>query len=217
MRTLLGLELPNTLYQDLTVLINRKDKAGAEDLQNLEKKGRIELQLPAGTRADAYETIMAADDVISTTSEIRSIVARNPGVVNIPGAFQRSLAGIGQQLLTVAGQDPMANELLNTKPADEYEALQEFLVFKVARALNGRGVLTEPDVNAARKVVGVMKNIGGAQQLMNKLTTIDSQMLALKKRRQSMLQQGTGIEKSRGSKPVEDMSLDEIMKELSGG
>jgi len=86
MRALLGLELPNTLYQDLTVLINRKSKAGAapEERRSLEELENWvqEAQKEQGEAAAAQASLQSKlDRALAELRDAREAFYREGGKI----------------------------------------------------------------------------------------------------------------------------------------
>jgi DNA sulfur modification protein DndD len=142
MRGLLGLELPNTLYQDLTVLINRKSKDGAapEERRSLEELENWvqEAQAEQGEAAAAQASLQGKlDRALAELREAREAFYREGGKISAQQTqLQQTLEELRdaekrqtEEQLKLAAQDlPLAQirplldqALIHGKQEQEYE------------------------------------------------------------------------------------------------
>jgi hypothetical protein len=158
-------------------------------IQNLEKKGKLELGITTGTRQDAEKRIINYNMVQGTIGQLRQVVEENPTAVGAVGNMKRFLGGIAQQTFDAARSsfsrdkniDPNARGrieqmLANTDPEDEIQSLTIGLTYNIARELSGTGALSNQDLDAAEKMVGGLKNSSGSRQFLNHLKVIEDQM-----------------------------------------
>lgn len=199
-----------------------------EIVKGMERGSRLEIALPTQVKQHSIEDIQNLGLAQQTIDDLRDIVEKNPTAVGAVGGVQRFFAGMGQQVHDVAraafaqdkNLDPKAKQrlqqMLDTKPADELEALTIGLTYRVARAVSGPGVLANQDVEFAERMVGGLKSASGSVQFMNKLGIIEREMRRRARSARSLLEtkgrpQG---EAAPANKPLSEMTIEELMREL---
>ena len=198
-------------------------------IKGLERGSTLRLELPTQIKQHAIEDVQNLDLAQQTIDDLRDIVEKNPTAVGAVGGVQRFMAGMGQQVHDVARSafaqdknlDPKAKErlskMLDTKPADELEALTIGLTYRVARAVSGPGVLANQDVEFAERMVGGLKSASGSVQFMNKLGIIEREMRRRARSARNILS-NKGVPAPEGAAPAKDlgqMSIQELMQMIT--
>lgn len=193
-------------------------------LSDPEKKGKLEVGIVKMGQEDMsrqFKTIESAQHALDYISDFRDVIKENPSIVGRPAQLGAAMAGAGQQLRALVSKDPAAAKFLNTKPRDNAEALYEMLVYAQARTMDSSGPLDLKVVENARKVIGDLNSFTtGPQQMLNKLDTIERQ--ASKSMRSARQRLSGGVESyqkdgAASEKPFNQMTDDELMKEILGG
>lgn len=195
-------------------------------LSNPAKKGKLEVEMVKMGQEDVsrqFKAIEAAQDVSIYANRLIELIKKNPGIVGRTAQLGTALAGAGQQLRALAGLDQKGTRFLDTKTRDEAEALNEILVYRMAKTMDPTGALDLNVVKNARTVLGSLDSLTtGPRQKINKIRLVMSLTKMDKEQAQQYLKGGPEVfmkdlakEPLPGSmKPIEELSNDERFNEI---
>lgn len=129
-----------------------------------------------------HKAISAGEDVIRYTDRMAALIEKNPKIIGGGASIGTSVAGLVQQMRAATGlspvgmlgelsrADPDGAKFINTKTRDQLVALNELMVYKMAKTLDQSGALDINVVKHARESLGDVSSwFTGPQQVVNRL------------------------------------------------
>ena len=144
-------------------------------LSDPSRKGKLDLTATFGREDQSrqYKIIEAAQSADMFIGKMQAAIKKNPRIIGPFAQLGTAFSGAVDQWRNIIKKDADVLDNFNTKTRDELEALNEMLVYKVARTMDQSGALDIKVVQHARETVGDINSwTTGPNQILNKLENV---------------------------------------------